>query len=111
MNYDKALDNFLDKLQDRENRYHAEHFKNLQPHRFDVIRGYKYDKVIAVDEYGSQRAYCWVDKATGGILKGNWKKVEDKRPRGSIYNEDPLEGTNVYGVDYLNMKELNEKFK
>lgn len=111
MNYDKALDNFLDKLQDRENRFHAEHFPTLTPGRFEAMEGRKYDRVIQVAENGSQRAYCWVDKATGGILKGNWKKVEDKRPRGSIYNEDPLEGTNVYGVDYLNMKELNLKFK
>lgn len=47
-------------------------------------------------------AYCFIDTATGTILKpGTWKQPEPKRiPRGSIYNLDPLEGCGPYGVAY-----------
>jgi hypothetical protein len=54
--------------------------------------------------------YCFVDKETGGLLKGNWKRVEDHRERGNIFNENPLVGCNMYGLDYLTLSNASYAF-
>lgn len=106
MNYDEALANFLKLVTERAFRHYAKSGFSNVPVYF-VMHGRKYDRVIS--DNGQRSAYCWIDTATGGIMKGSWKAVEDKRPRGNIFDADPLKGTNIYGVDYLNID--NSRFQ
>jgi len=99
--YEEALANFLLKLKEREETHIKENFTNLTPGDFEVKYGRVYDKIVKI---GTQEfVYAFIDKKTGAIIKpATWKSPEPKkRERGNIYNDDPLKGTNVYGVDYL----------
>ena len=107
MEYSDSLANFLKLVTERSIRHFAKNYPTLTPPTYMVIHGRKYDRVISDD--GQRSAYCWIDTATGGIMKGSWKAVEDKRPRGNIFDADPLKGTNIYGVDYLNID--NSRFQ
>jgi len=111
MNYTEALANFIQLVTERTQRHFAKNFDLLIPPKYEVIHNRKYDKVISISDggHGQRSVYCWIDPKTGDIMKGSWKAIEDKRSRGNIFNADPLEGTNIYGVDYLNMS--NEAYK
>ena len=102
MTYIEARDRFIAELTRRKVEYMAKHFDSLQPPSFEVHEGRKYDKVIEV-ERGSRRSYCWIDRTTGDLLKGSWKQVTEKTPRGNIYRETFMDGTGPYGLDYLKM--------
>ena len=99
MTYEEALARFLKMVTELSDNYHRKHSYPYPP-VFSVISGKKYDRVIAT---ATQRmAYAWIDRSNGNILKGSWKKVEDKRPRGNIFDENPIAHCNAYGTDYLN---------
>ena len=98
--YPTALVNFLKLIAERSAKYYDEYYTSLEHPTYEVIKGRKYDRVIQTSS-GNRSAYCWLNPATGDILKGSWKAIEDKRPRGNIYNENPLAGTDIYGVSYL----------
>lgn len=104
-NYREALLNFVSKLQERATVANPQH-----PNTFEVKNGRKYDKIICCS-HGNISVYAFIDKETGGILKpAGWKQPEPKKyERGNIFNENPLEGTNQYGVDYINYD--NSQFK
>lgn len=98
MTYDQALANFLKMLWEREVEHHNEHYPSLKPETFYVDQGRKFDKVVHAGG-----VYCFILKKTGGIIKpATWKQPEPKqRERGNILAANPLDGTNVWGVDYL----------
>jgi len=100
-NYDEALRNFLLKLEEREKEHNAMHFSTLEPHKFAVDHGRKFDKIVKYG--GGSSVYAFIKKETGGILKpASWRAPEPKqRERGNIFNDNPLEGTDAYGVNYL----------
>jgi hypothetical protein len=108
MTYSIAIDNFVSVLQSALNKHYANKFSSLKPPIVSVMRGKKYDKVILIGE--QRMVYCFVDRKTGGLLKGNWKRVEDNRERGNVYNSNPLVGCNVYGLDYLDMSNVAYQF-
>lgn len=103
--YFKARDYFLHLLHRREIAHYTAHYANLTPGTFTVMPGRKYDKIVHVSSGSSgcsRSSYCYIDRANGNILKGNWKGVTlPKVARGNIFNSDPLAGTNEYGVNYL----------
>ena len=109
--YTIARKRFMDLLQKRENKFAATAFPNSpKPGReastFTYTEGNRYDKVI-MNSRGSRSSYCYIDRENGDLLKGNWKGVEaPKVARGNIYGQNPLEGTNEYGIAYL-LKSLN----
>ncbi len=108
MTYTEALARFLKLATERSTAHYAKELENLTPPTFEVHPGRIYDKIVEVDSpqpsgYVSRRSYCYIEKATGNILKGCWKGVvKPKVARGNIYNDDnPLEGTTLYGTVYL----------
>lgn len=105
--YETAIDNFLTKLKQREdvwNKIECEK-NNWVEHRnkteFSFESATKYDKVFR-KSWGQKSIYCFINKATGGIIKAaTWKAPEPKKyERGNIYNDDCLKGTERYGVVY-----------
>lgn len=108
MSYKDALFRFLEALSNREVEHKKKNFPNLKPETFIVHPGRLFDKVVSV-RHGeniapnSQYVYCFVRKSDGAIIKpASWKAPEPKKyERGNIYRINPLEGTNVYGVDYI----------
>jgi len=103
MNYEQALTKFLVELTKREKRHINDNYTNLTPARFAVVFGRKFDKVLKISN--SSTVFAFIKKNNGAILKpASWKSPEPKQyERGNIFNDDPLEGTGVYGVDYLNV--------
>jgi hypothetical protein len=102
MDFDTAIKNWVNLLQDMWKEYFAKHYTNLQPPKVELQPGSKFIKVIMADN--SQRSvYCFIDKSNGNILKpAGWKAPEPKRiPRGNIFGDNPLEGCNVHSVAYL----------
>lgn len=69
----------------------------------ELEHGPKYVRVITGGE-GHRSAYAFIEKATGNIFKpGGWKGPEPKKIiRGNIFNANPLDGCNPYGVAYAN---------
>ena len=108
MTYSDALQNFVTLLQTAITAHNTKKFHSLNPPTVKVMPGRKYDRVILVDT--SRCVYCFINRETGGLLKGNWKRVEDERERGNIYNTNPLQGCNRYGLDYLNMSNVGYQF-
>ena len=105
LKYQITLQNFLTKLQARENEYNEkdrEQFPYSNPATFFVMRGRKYDRIVR-QSHGSRSAYAFIDKITGGIIKcASWKQPEPKKyERGNIFNDDCLTGTKRFGVVYL----------
>jgi len=100
MTYEDALTNFLFLLEKREKEHYARMFPNLTPGRFEVDRGRKFDKIVHITNQTS--VYAFIKKENGAILKAaSWRAPEPKQyERGNIFNENPLEGTNEYGVNY-----------
>lgn len=111
-NYEEALNDFRTALQGKLDTFYKDNSYNKQ---VVIIKGRKYDRVILVESYKdgtdkkvSRSAYCWIERSNGNILKGSWKAVTSKIPRGNIYNDDCLIGCGPYGTDYLNMTAINE---
>jgi len=101
MDFDTALQNWVNLLQDMWRAYFAQHYTNLQPPKVELEPGLKYIRVVQVD---SQRCvYCFIDKSNGNILKpAGWKAPEPKKvPRGNIFGANPLYGCNPHSVAYL----------
>jgi hypothetical protein len=113
MSYAEAVSRFLSQVKARIDKHYAKNLSNLTPPTFEISPGRKYDKVVEVTFFAENRSrasYCYIDKTTGDILKGNWKGVTaPKVARGNIFGDDPLTGTNLYGVDYLKMD--NSRYK
>ena len=101
MTYSDALQRFLEALTNREAEHKQKNFPTLVVGSFSVMPGRKFDKVVKSD--GGRYVYCFVRKSDGAIVKpAGWKAPEPRQyERGNIYRTNPLEGTNVYGVDYL----------
>lgn len=104
--YETKLEAFRSLLEASLVLYYNQRFAGLTPPKVEIIKGRKFDKIVRVDS--SRSLYCFVNKKTGGLLKGNWKQVEDRLERGNIFNDTPLEGCNPYGLDYRN--QVNHSF-
>jgi len=102
MTYFEARARFIKTLTEAKLQHIRKHFSGLEAPDFEVMEGRKYDKIVQV-ERNSRSSFCWLDRATGDILKGSWKCVTEKTPRGNIFNDDCLKGVGPYGVNYLNM--------
>lgn len=106
-----ALENFRLALEKMCNDKMAEQFSKLPEIEFIKIEleaGKKFTRVVrhvihrVTGQTASRSAHCFVDNATGNILKAaGWSAPDKKNPRGNINNANPLEGVTQYGVVYL----------
>ena len=105
MDYSTALSNFLSALTARELVHNKTDFPTLTPAVFSVNPGRVFDKIVTT-RHGQRSVYAFVRRSDGAIVKAaTWKAPEPKkRERGNIYNDNPLAGTGVYGVNYINDK-------
>ena len=100
MTYATALQRFIEAVSNREAEYKRKKYPTLTVATFSVMPGRVFDKVVRTD--GQRSVYCFIRKENGAIVKAaSWKAPEPKKyERGNIFNVNPLDGTNVYGVDY-----------
>ena len=90
------LEAFRCQLVDLFERHRKEHFPGLPSDPVTVKRGRRYARIF----HGSG-IYCFVEMATGDILKPEtWRKAA-KHARGNLHNREPLGCCGPYGVAYL----------
>ena len=100
--YDEQLNLFVAMLQEKINTYFGDNLDQLTPPDIITTRGSKYDKVIRKDVNASGKSvHCFIDRKNGDIYKAASWASPAKHVRGNIYNEDPLQGTGIYGAEYL----------
>lgn len=100
--FDTALQNFLDLLKARDDAYmdaNSPHLPDIFRANFTVMTGRKYLRIVKADPHKS--AFCFIDRATGNILKAAGWNAPAKHARGNIFNDNPLKGTSLYGAAYL----------
>lgn len=102
MTYETARQRFIEALTNREIEHIKKDFPNLKPSAFYVMVGRVFDRVVR-DGSGSRSVFCFIRKSDGAIIKAaGWKAPEPRHyERGNIFRKNPLEGTNVYGVNYI----------
>jgi hypothetical protein len=96
------LDGFLKAAQDKVNERYAPY----GPKQFAVLsaeEGPKYARIVIADSCGGRSAFCFVEKATGNVLKSaGWGTPEKRNPRSNIHNADfGASGITGYGAAYL----------
>ncbi len=102
--FSAALDKFVAGAQDKINVYFAERLKNLEPARLSLSPGgFRYVRVVRKDANGSNGSvFCFIEVATGDVLKAEGWKGPAKHARGNIYAADNgLDRVGPYGPEYL----------
>lgn len=68
-----------------------------------VMEGPKRVRVVITDDEGYSRAYCFIDRATGNVLKAsNWDGPDPRTPRSNINDADfGASGITGYGTLHL----------
>lgn len=97
MDFQTALNAFATQLQAFMDAHRVANFPNMSRELVRIDPGGK--KYVRVCYNGS--AYCFIEKATGDILKPASFKAPAKHARGNIYGENPIAGCGPYGVAYL----------
>jgi len=63
-------------------------------------KGRKYLRIVKKEGFGSSYVYCFIEKATGNVLKADGWMKPHPTPRGNIW-EVGKEGVSAYGALYL----------
>lgn len=81
-----ALIAYVVRLQEAMSAEFAAKYPNVKPTFLSIIPGRRYAKVVATDGSGSRSARCFVDMATGDILKASsWSKPAKNFARGNVH--------------------------
>jgi hypothetical protein len=96
--FDLQFGIFILKLQALITRHYADSSPVLQAQQKIVV---DHGQVRARVRHAQCGVYCFVDYATGNILKAADYRAPAKHPRGNIFNANPLQGCGVYGPAYL----------
>jgi hypothetical protein len=105
--FDQALADFIKAIQARDDARAQKDFPNLcvngQMSKFYADpNGRKYIRIVREDVKGDHRSvHCFVDVASGDILKADGWKKPAKHARGSIYAANPMDGMDDYGAKYI----------
>lgn len=91
------IETFVSQVQEKVSALHAKSGCNWEV-KIEVEFGKKYARIIKSD-FGSRSAYCFVDMATGDILKAAGWKAPAKGIRGNIRNG--AADVTQYGAVYL----------
>lgn len=91
-----ALDGFVQALTEAKGRYMAARFPSLRKPTFTVTKGRKFAKVVEDD----RSVFCFIDLATGDLLKSASYNVPAKGARGHISNG--AREVTPYGCTYNN---------
>jgi MoaA/NifB/PqqE/SkfB family radical SAM enzyme len=99
MDFNTALENFVDVVQKMINEHYRDQFSNLSPPTISVDIGKRYTKIISTRKCGQRSVYCFIDK-NGDILKSATWKAPAKGVRGNIY-ESFVDAITIYGAKYI----------
>jgi hypothetical protein len=68
-----------------------------------IQEGPKNIRVVIADDYGARSVFCFIERATGSVLKdAGWKSPEKRNPRSNINDADfGASGITGYGTTYL----------
>ena len=96
------VNGFVAKVQGETLLHYAKEFSILTPPVISMKEGSKNFKLIST-HCGSRSVYCFVDKATGNILKAAGWSAPAKHSRGNIFDANYGWGkaVNIYGAVYL----------
>ena len=102
-NFEGALEAFLASIRECISAHLVRNnFKNLTVPTISVDPGgHKYARIVR-DDGSSRSVFCFVNKATGDILKADGWKGPAKGARGNIYDNAGKGAITPYGVHYLN---------
>jgi len=101
--FEHALARFIVNAKACVNEYFATNFpRNNVPTLECSPGGVKFVRIVQRETNGGGSAYCFVEVATGNVLKAAGFKAPAKGVRGSIYSKD-FAG---YGVDHYGAKDL-----
>lgn len=110
MDYDKALQQFVDENQRKLAEHYEKNLTNLDTPSLEVDPGRAYDRVVKVKPSGRKSVFCFVKKREntakgdeiGDILKAASWKGPAKHPRGNIFDASRLTATTTFGARYIN---------
>lgn len=100
--FDAALSDFLMSIRELIHAHYNKNFPSLIPPAISVDpNGKKYVRIVRADT-SHVSVYCFVERATGDILKADgWKRPAKNAARGSIYENAGKDAITPYGVHYL----------
>lgn len=103
---DPEIDRLVDWLKEMTRRYYAEHYSNLPAPVFEVHKGTVNTKIVKKnrpeDKGGS--VYCFIENATGKIMKAATYKAPDPKryERGNVNNPETWQNCcQPHGIVYL----------
>jgi hypothetical protein len=104
--FEQALDNFVALLQQADDQRMVREFPTLcvngRGSLFTTEIGSKNIRIVRSSVQGESRSvHCFVQIATGDILKSASWKQPAKGARGNIYHANPMAGMDAYGTKYL----------
>jgi hypothetical protein len=100
-NFETALASFMAQLSEMMNTHRKANFPNITGD-IKIGRDPGGVKFIRITKEDTQKSvYCFVEVATGNIMKAASFKAPAKHARGNIFNANPLDGCGPYGVQYL----------
>jgi hypothetical protein len=96
--FNAALQSFVDGCADISK---SQRFAGLEPAQFSIQWLNKRCRIVREDS-GSRSVHCFVDMATGDVLKADGWAKPAKHARGNIYRPDNgLKAMGPYGAAYL----------
>lgn len=98
---DEKMASFLAACQDAINAHYAKNYKNLDAPTLTVERNPKYWRVVRNEASGGRSVYCFIEAATGDVLKADGWKRPAKGVRGNLFDEsNGLARMTPYGTEY-----------
>jgi hypothetical protein len=100
--FDQALQEWLTRAQKIVTDNHTNmKYTNFAPSTLSIDpNGKKYIKIVRTDFSDSRSVHCFIEKATGDVLKAAGWNAPAKHARGNIYRLGQ-EGVGPYGGNYL----------
>ena len=102
--FESALGTFVSNVQDQIDAHYAKHLGNLTPCQLHAdTRGRKYIRIVRTSDggEGQRSVFCFIERATGNVLKAASWKAPAKHARGTIYGDASGYGVTPYGANYL----------
>ena len=100
----KIEEDFLPALTKFVGVHFSERLSNLTPPTFEALVGRKNAKIVKVENGRAEYVHCFIDLATGDVLKAASWKAPAKHSRGNIFTDENCSvgvGVGLYGANYL----------
>ncbi len=99
--FQMALERFVNNVNEFRRAHFAKWFSVTTPAMVKVMEGGKVYIRVVSEEVGSRSVYCFIEVATGDILKADSWKRPAKGRRGSVFSSDWASyGCTEYGAAY-----------